>query len=88
MEQHLYNADSAEKLKELKNNSIDLLATDPPYGLEFMGKNWDKTLPPKQIWEECYRVLKPIICKKQGDKGTNSRYYDLDFWFDNLLTTL
>jgi site-specific DNA-methyltransferase (adenine-specific) len=59
MEQHLFNGDSADVLKELKDNSVDLLATDPPYGIEFMGKSWDKVLPPKEIWEECYRVLKP-----------------------------
>ena len=59
IEQHLYNGDSAEVLKELKDNSVDILATDPPYSIGFMGKDWDKTLPPKEIWEECYRVLKP-----------------------------
>ena len=59
IEQHLYNGDSAEVLKELKDNSVDLLATDPPYGIEFMGKSWDKVLPPTEIWDECYRVLKP-----------------------------
>ena len=59
MEQHLLNGDSAEVLKTLKDNSVDLLATDPPYGISFMGKNWDKALPPTEIWDECYRVLKP-----------------------------
>ena len=24
-----------------------------------MGRDWDKTLPPKEIFEECFRVLKP-----------------------------
>jgi len=59
IEQHLFNGDSAEVLKELKDNSVDLLATDPPYGISFMGKGWDKVLPPKEVWSECYRVLKP-----------------------------
>jgi site-specific DNA-methyltransferase (adenine-specific) len=59
IEQHLYNGDSADVLKELKDNSVDMLATDPPYSIGFMGKEWDKVLPPKEIWEECYRVLKP-----------------------------
>ncbi len=59
IEQHLYNGDSAEVLKQLKDNSVDLLATDPPYGISMMGKDWDKVLPPKNIWDECYRVLKP-----------------------------
>lgn len=59
MEQHLLLGDSKERLKELQDNSVDLLATDPPYGIEFMGKEWDKVLPDKEIWKECYRVLKP-----------------------------
>jgi site-specific DNA-methyltransferase (adenine-specific) len=59
IEQHLFNGDSAEVLKTLKDNSIDLLACDPPYALKFMNLDFDKVLPPKEIWEECYRVLKP-----------------------------
>lgn len=59
MEQHLLLGDSKERLKELKDNSIDLLATDPPYAIGFMGKEWDKVLPDTEIWKECYRVLKP-----------------------------
>jgi len=34
--------DCLEKMKELEENSIDTIITDPPYGLEFMGKDWDK----------------------------------------------
>jgi site-specific DNA-methyltransferase (adenine-specific) len=59
IEQHLYNGDSADVLKRLKDNSVDMLATDPPYAIGFMGKEWDKVLPPTDIWKECYRVLKP-----------------------------
>jgi site-specific DNA-methyltransferase (adenine-specific) len=59
IEQHLFNGDSAEVLKTLKDESIDLLACDPPYSIGFMGKSWDKVLPPTDIWKECYRVLKP-----------------------------
>lgn len=33
--------DCLDKLKELDDNSIDSIVTDPPYGLEFMGKAWD-----------------------------------------------
>ena len=59
IEQHLFNGDSAEVLKGLQDNSVDLMATDPPYGIQFMGLDFDKALPPKQVWSECYRVLKP-----------------------------
>ena len=59
MESKLINGDSLEVLKDYDENSIDLLCTDPPYGYGFMGKDWDQTLPPREIFEECLRVLKP-----------------------------
>lgn len=33
--------DCLDKLKELDDNSVDSIVTDPPYGLGFMGKDWD-----------------------------------------------
>ena len=59
MNRQLINGDCLEELKKLDDNSVDLLCTDPPYGYSFMGRDWDKTLPPKEIFEECFRVLKP-----------------------------
>ena len=59
MKNKLINGDSIDELKKLKDNSVDLLCTDPPYGYGFMGKSWDKMLPPKEIFEESLRVLKP-----------------------------
>jgi len=37
--------DCLEGMKALPENSIDTILTDPPYGLEFMGKEWDKLVP-------------------------------------------
>lgn len=63
--------DCLDKLKELDDNSVDSIVTDPPYGLSaaknsgnsskggFMGKLWDYDVPTQAIWEECLRVLKP-----------------------------
>src|SRR3989304_190108 len=34
--------DWVEVMKELPENHFDACVTDPPYGLEFMGKEWDK----------------------------------------------
>ena len=48
-----------DKLKELDDNSIDSIVTDPPYGLSFMGKKWDYDVPSQEVWDECMRVLKP-----------------------------
>ena len=37
----ILNGDCLECLKELPSESVDAIITDPPYGLEFMGKEWD-----------------------------------------------
>lgn len=51
---------SKEKLKEIPDNSIDSIVTDPPYELGFMGKAWDNTgiAYDVELWKECLRVLK------------------------------
>jgi hypothetical protein len=46
--------DCREVLLTLEANSIDACVTDPPYGLEFMGKEWDKLdagLPQENVWK-------------------------------------
>lgn len=37
----IYNGDCLEALRALPDASVDAVVTDPPYGLEFMGKDWD-----------------------------------------------
>ncbi len=51
-------SDNLVTLKKLPNNSVDCIVTDPPYGLSFMQKNWDKAIPSVKVWSECLRVLK------------------------------
>ena len=58
----LLTGNSRNKLKELEDNSIDALVTDPPYLINFMGKDWDKENSPagdSSFWEEVIRVMKP-----------------------------
>jgi site-specific DNA-methyltransferase (adenine-specific) len=55
----IINGDCVEVMKPFPENSIDCIVTDPPYGLSFMGKSWDKALPPKQAFIEMCRILKP-----------------------------
>ena len=33
--------DCLEKLKDMEDNSVDSIVTDPPYGISFMSKKWD-----------------------------------------------
>jgi len=46
----LFNGDCLELLRGLETDSIDLIATDPPYGYSFMGKAWD-TFEPKGAYQ-------------------------------------
>jgi DNA modification methylase len=57
----LYHGDNREVLKQLPDNSIDSVVTDPPYELGFMGKKWDSTgiAYDVELWREVLRVLKP-----------------------------
>lgn len=50
-----------DRLKELPDNSVDSVVTDPPYELGFMNKGWDSSgiAFNLDVWRECLRVLKP-----------------------------
>ena len=55
----IYCGDCLEVMPMLDENSIDSIICDPPYGLEFMGKDWDKGVPGVRFWIEALRVAKP-----------------------------
>lgn len=46
-------------MKTFEADSIDSIVTDPPYGLSFMGKEWDHGVPGVDFWVEALRVAKP-----------------------------
>ena len=64
MNKILFNGDSKIELQKIQDNSVDMLCTDPPYGYKFMGLDFDKALPDREIWKESFRVLKEgsFIC--------------------------
>jgi len=55
----IYHGDCREVLPRLPAGSIDACVCDPPYGLKFMGKQWDHGVPSMETWVEVLRVLKP-----------------------------
>ena len=57
----IYNMDCIEGMKQLEDNSVDSIVTDPPYELGFMGKSWDASgiAYNVEMWKEAFRVLKP-----------------------------
>lgn len=56
---HLSCNDCLVEMKTLKENSVDALITDPPYGISYQAKEWDKALPDAAVWAQCLRVMKP-----------------------------
>jgi len=55
----LYRGDCIEVMRSLPDNSVHAVVTDPPYGLGFMGKEWDDLPPGLDFAVEALRVLKP-----------------------------
>ena len=57
----LINDDCIAAMKEMPDNSVDSIVTDPPYELGFMGKSWDSSgiAFNIEVWQEALRVLKP-----------------------------
>jgi site-specific DNA-methyltransferase (adenine-specific) len=50
---------SSYGLPDIGRESVDAVITDPPYGISYQNNYWDKDLPKKEIWGDCFRVLKP-----------------------------
>ena len=59
MMDEIYNEGCIEVMRKLPADSVDAIVTDPPYGLGFMGKDWDHGVPGEQFWSEAMRVAKP-----------------------------
>jgi site-specific DNA-methyltransferase (adenine-specific) len=61
--------DCLDVMRGMEPNSVDAIVTDPPYGLEFMGKEWDKLEPArnKQRWAGTERRLIGDGSGKGGD---------------------
>jgi DNA modification methylase len=56
---NILTGDCLSVMPTLMANSIDSIVSDPPYGLSFMGKDWDHGVPGEHFWREALRVAKP-----------------------------
>jgi DNA modification methylase len=59
MKYQILHGDNRDTLKTIPDNSIDAIVTDPPYGIDFLGKDWDANTGALETYQECLRVLKP-----------------------------
>jgi DNA modification methylase len=53
------HGDCLSVMPTLPAESVDAIVCDPPYGLSFMGKNWDHGIPGVAFWAAALRVAKP-----------------------------
>lgn len=61
----IHHGDCIEVLAELPDNSVHAVVTDPPYGLEFMGKDWDAP------WKAAGAVIKDPATERGGFQDGN-----------------
>ena len=56
----IYPGDCLEEHEHINNGSVDLILTDPPYGIidNYENCEWDKALNPKSIFEIANRILR------------------------------
>lgn len=89
--------DCRQLMAGLSDGSVDLVVTDPPYGLSFCGRECDKSVPGTEVWKECLRVLKPgafafVMCSPRqdvlaqmivrlGEAGFETRYSSVYYTF-------
>ena len=56
----LHHEDCLKAMAAMESDSVDAIVTDPPYGLEFMGKDWD-SFGGKADWQAGGGFAKPGI---------------------------
>jgi site-specific DNA-methyltransferase (adenine-specific) len=49
--------DCLERMKEIPDNSVDMILADPPYGTTAC--KWDSVIPLDKMWEQLKRIIKP-----------------------------
>lgn len=54
----LYNGDCLKIMKDLSDNSVDIVIADLPYG-RFKHLKWDIKIDFKKMWEQLWRICKP-----------------------------
>lgn len=59
MSQEIRHGDCLDVMAGMDTESVTAIATDPPYGFQFMGKQWDHGVPGKPFWEAALRVAIP-----------------------------
>lgn len=68
----LYHGDCIEILKAMPMNSVDAIASDPPYGIGFMGKEWD-TFTPETVEGKARKMFQVGAGRMRNHENLNVR---------------
>ena len=87
----IYNEDCLEGMKQIPDKSIDLVLTDPPYGIDFQSqwkKNKDDWMPKIQGDKEPFVAFIPELKRIVSDKGAVMIFtrWDVQHHFIQLMT--
>lgn len=55
----IHVGDCRDIMRGMEAESFHAVVSDPPYGLGFMGRGWDRGVPGPEFWAEALRVAKP-----------------------------
>ena len=59
MKFQILQGNNIDVLRTYPDNHFDSIVTDPPYGIDFLGKDWDANTGALETYQQCLRVLKP-----------------------------
>jgi len=91
----ILKGDCIEVMKAIKPNSVDAIVCDPPYGLEFMGKEWDKlwdkrTIQENKNWYDprnnSFQKYNPISYLHDKSPSKYQAGKDMQLWHTQWLT--
>lgn len=71
--------DSFEKLKTIPKNSLAAVVSDPPYGISFMGKSWDRVSLAEKHLEEL-EELELEVLEEEDEQLTLTELHSFQGW--------
>ena len=86
-----YLGDCIDVMRSIPDKSIDMILTDPPYGVlnkDNPDAKWDAIIPFKDMWREYTRITKPesaIILFGQGMFSADLMHSNREMWRYNLI---
>jgi hypothetical protein len=76
----IIHGDCIEAMQAMDAESVDSICTDPPYGLEFMGKEWDRLKVDRSRPDPTGKSVSPFYRPGWGNSKTSASTLDSQAW--------